>query len=104
MLDSLDVVLSAARSAAIFAQDPTRAAGGEANLILPDLKQAIVFGGIDGRSLLIYGLAIVALGLVFGIVIYRQLKNMPVHKSMLDISELIYATCKTYLITQGRSF
>jgi K(+)-stimulated pyrophosphate-energized sodium pump len=78
-------------------------AGGEANLVLPDLSQASFFGGaIDGRSLLLYGLIIVALGLLFGLVIYRQLKNMPVHQSMLDVSELIYETCKTYLVTQGK--
>jgi K(+)-stimulated pyrophosphate-energized sodium pump len=76
-------------------------AGSEANLKLPDLAQARFFGNaIDGRSLLLYGLIIVALGLVFGLVIYRQLKYAPVHSSMLDISELIYETCKTYLITQ----
>ncbi len=44
----------------------------------------------------------VALGLLFGIVMYHQLKNLPVHKSMLEISELIYETCKTYLVTQGK--
>jgi K(+)-stimulated pyrophosphate-energized sodium pump len=100
VLLSLDSVLSAARSAAVFAQDPTGKAGGEANLILPDLREATFFGGIDGRSLLLYGLIVVVLGLLFGMVIYRQLKNLPVHRSMLEISELIYATCKTYLVTQ----
>jgi K(+)-stimulated pyrophosphate-energized sodium pump len=76
--------------------------GGEANLVLPNLAQATFLGGMDGRTLLLYGLIIVALGLVFGLVIFYQLKNMPVHKSMLEISELIYETCKTYLITQGK--
>ena len=83
-----------------FAQE-SGAGGGEANLILPDLSTAS-FLGINGKVFLIYGLGIVALGLLFGILIYSQLKNMPVHKSMLDISELIYETCKTYLITQGK--
>ncbi len=79
----------------------TNQASGEANLILPDLSQATFFGGlIDGRSLLLYGLVIVVFGLLFGLVIYRQLKALPVHRSMLEISELIYETCKTYLITQ----
>ncbi len=79
------------------------AAGGEANLILPDLSQARFFGGaIDGRSLLLYGMVFVALGFLFGLVVYRQLKQMPVHRSMLEISELIYGTCKTYLVTQVR--
>ena len=86
---------------ASLAQPP--AASGEANLILPDLAQATFFGSaIDGRSLLIGGLFVVALGLLFGLVIYRQLKYMSVHQSMLDISELIYQTCLTYLVTQIR--
>jgi K(+)-stimulated pyrophosphate-energized sodium pump len=75
--------------------------GGEAHLLLPDLRQATFFGGsINGRSLVSFGLLIVALGLLFGLVIYRQLKSLPVHRSMLEISELIYETCKTYLATQ----
>jgi K(+)-stimulated pyrophosphate-energized sodium pump len=75
--------------------------GGEANLILPDLSQATFFGGaVNGQTLLTFGLLVVALGLVFGLVIYYQLKNAPVHSSMLEVSELIYETCKTYLITQ----
>src|SRR5690348_7523819 len=79
----------------------TNQASGEANLILPDLSQATFFGGaINGRSLLLYGLVIVAFGLLFGLVIYRNLKGLAVHRSMLEISELIYETCKTYLITQ----
>ena len=85
------------------AQQPPEQAGGEANLILPDLRDASFFGGaIDGRSLLLYSLIIVFLGLLFGLVIYRQLKNLPVHKSMLEVSELIYETCKTYLVTQAK--
>jgi len=84
-----------------FAQE--RHSSGEANLLLPDLGQSTFFGGlIDGRSLLLYSLIFVALGLLFGLVIYQQLKNLPVHRSMLEISELIYETCKTYLITQGK--
>ncbi|MFN7935553.1 MAG: sodium-translocating pyrophosphatase [Bryobacteraceae bacterium] len=77
-------------------------AGGEANLILPDLSKATFLGGIDGRSFLMIGLLVSVLGLAFGLVIYKQLQNMPVHSSMLEISELIYETCKTYLTTQGR--
>jgi K(+)-stimulated pyrophosphate-energized sodium pump len=83
------------------AQDRGQLAGGEANLILPDLSQATFFGGaINGQTLLTSGLLVVALGLVFGLVIYNQLKNAAVHSSMLEISELIYETCKTYLYTQ----
>lgn len=91
----------ASLAAAPLACGQERSPGGEANLILPDLAQARFFGdSIDGRSLLLGGLLIVVLGLLFGLVIYRQLKNMPVHQSMLEVSELIYETCKTYLVTQ----
>src|SRR3954470_15799158 len=79
----------------------TAPGGGEANLALPDLQLARFFGGaVDGRTLLLSSLVVSAFGLLFGLVIYRKLKYLPVHKSMLEISELIYATCKTYLITQ----
>ncbi len=76
-------------------------AGGEANLIIPDLSSQSFFG-MSGKSLLSLGLIVCVLGLIFGMVIYNQLKNMPVHASMLEISDLIYETCKTYLITQGK--
>ena len=75
----------------------------EAELILPDLKSVKFFGGrIDGWSLLVWGLVICAFGIVFGVVQYRRIKQMRVHKAMLEISELIYGTCKTYLFTQGK--
>ncbi len=73
----------------------------EADLILPDLGSVLV-GGYNGRTLLLIGIAVSAVGLVFGLVIYQQLKRMAVHSSMLEVSELIYETCKTYLITQGK--
>jgi K(+)-stimulated pyrophosphate-energized sodium pump len=73
----------------------------EIDLVIPDLA-SVAFLGIDGHTLLLFGLGVCVLGLVFGLVIYGQLKNLPVHRSMLEISELIYETCKTYLITQGR--
>ncbi|MGE5750072.1 MAG: sodium/proton-translocating pyrophosphatase, partial [Gemmatimonas sp.] len=75
--------------------------GGEANLVVPDLS-SVSFRGIPGTTLLMFGLLVCLAGLLFGLVIYSQLKKMPVHKSMLEISELIYETCKTYLITQGK--
>ncbi len=83
-----------------FAQG-SHEAGGEANLRLPDLSQ-VAFFGINGRTLLMIGIFVCALGLLFGLMIFTQLKNMPVHKSMREISELIYETCKTYLTTQGK--
>jgi K(+)-stimulated pyrophosphate-energized sodium pump len=74
---------------------------GEANLVLPDLSTE-TFQGVNGRTLLMGGLVVCVLGLAFGLVIYMRLKNMPVHRSMLEVSELIYETCKTYLVTQGK--
>jgi K(+)-stimulated pyrophosphate-energized sodium pump len=94
------VIQPGAQPIAAPVQQP-HAAGGEANLIIPDLSQ-VDFFGVHGTTLLKGGLLVCALGLVFGLVIYMQLKNMAVHQSMLDISELIYETCKTYLITQGK--
>src|SRR3974390_3525005 len=75
--------------------------GGEANLRLPDLSQ-VNFLGINGHRLLLFGILICIFGLLFGMTIFVRLKNMPVHRSMREISELIYETCKTYLITQGK--
>ena len=92
---------SQAVPSAAAAQEAPRHAGGEANLILPDLG-SVDFHGINGRTLLMAGLVVCVLGLAFGMVIFTRLKNLPVHKSMRDISELIYETCKTYLITQGK--
>ncbi|HET9131805.1 MAG TPA: sodium/proton-translocating pyrophosphatase, partial [Terriglobia bacterium] len=77
----------------------SQAFAGEAELVLPKLDQ-VKFGNIDGRSLLMLGLVVAALGLVFALVIFRRLRSMAVHSSMLEISELIYETCKTYLGTQ----
>src|SRR5262245_23721784 len=100
------LLLMLAAPAAVLAQPEGQPGGearrgGEANLVLPDLGTVDV-GGYDGRMLLIIGLGIAALGIVFGLVILNQLKNLPVHQSMREISELIYETCKTYLVTQGR--
>ncbi len=83
------------------APTPQHQGGGEANLKIPDLAQ-VSFGGLTGRALLQWGLLVTLLGGAFGMVIYRQLKSLPVHQSMRDISELIYETCKTYLVTQGK--
>ena len=102
-------VLAPGLAPAAQAQTPAPAAqvaapahsGGEASLKLPDLSQAS-FVGMTGRTMLQWGLLICLLGLAFGLVIYSQLKNLPVHQSMREISELIYETCKTYLITQGK--
>ncbi len=88
--------------ASAFAQDKGDV-GNEASLKLPDLSSvSFLNGAIDGHKLLLIGIAVCVLGLIFGLVIYSKLKNLPVHKSMLEVSELIYETCKTYLLTQGK--
>jgi K(+)-stimulated pyrophosphate-energized sodium pump len=79
----------------------TEHGGGEANLQLPDLS-SVSFFGMNGHNLLSIGLLFCAGGLLFGLAIYVQLKNLPVHRSMREISEMIYETCKTYLATQGK--
>jgi K(+)-stimulated pyrophosphate-energized sodium pump len=76
-------------------------AGGEANLLIPDLN-TVQFLGMGGKTLLSFGLIVCAAGLLFALIIYGRLKRLPVHASMLEISELIYETCKTYLVTQGK--
>jgi K(+)-stimulated pyrophosphate-energized sodium pump len=86
---------------AAFAQ-AAHEGGGEATLVLPDLGHVTFLGTMPGSTLLSGGIVVCLLGLTFGLVIYRQLKNLPVHKSMREISELIYETCKTYLVTQGK--
>jgi len=78
-------------------------AGGEAALKLPDLSSVSFFNGaINGHNLLLIGILFCVFGLLFGLAIYTHLKNLPVHRAMLEISELIYETCKTYLVTQGK--
>jgi K(+)-stimulated pyrophosphate-energized sodium pump len=104
------MLIAMAAPVAVFAQQPEPAApaqavaphvGGEASLVLPDLGQVDV-GGYNGRTLLMIGIGVSLLGLLFGLVILNQLKNLPVHRSMREVSELIYETCKTYLVTQGK--
>src|SRR5260370_21436713 len=83
------------------AQPPPPQVGGEARLVIPDLSQG-TFVGVNGRTLLMGGLAICTLGLLFGLFTYNELRDLPVHQSMREVSELIWETCKTYLFTQGK--
>src|ERR1700747_278284 len=90
-------------AAAAFSPAQGEAAGGEASLKLPDLSQvSFLNGAIDGHKLLLIGILFCLFGLGFGMAIYMRLKNLPVHRAMREISELIYETCKTYLVTQGK--
>jgi len=87
---------------------PALAASGhvsEADLVLPSLSDpalASFLGGMSGAELLSYGLLVCLAGLVFGAIIYHQIRRLPVHRTMAEVSELIYETCKTYMITQGK--
>ncbi|MCB0725030.1 MAG: sodium-translocating pyrophosphatase [Ignavibacteriae bacterium] len=74
---------------------PVMAFAGEADLILPELSA-------DQRNLLLFGFVICLLGLLFGIYQFIKVKKLKAHKSMLDISQVIFETCKTYLIQQGK--
>jgi K(+)-stimulated pyrophosphate-energized sodium pump len=94
----LSLLALIALAAPMFAAE----ANGEANLKLPDLSTASFLGGITGHNLLLGGLVVSALGLIFGLVIFVRLRNLPVHECMREVSELIYETCKTYLATQGK--
>ena len=97
-ISAVSAVLTLLSATAAMAQET---AGGEASLKLPDLSQ-VTFLGIDGHKLLTIGILFCVFGLMFGLTIYNRLKNLPVHRSMREVSELIYETCKTYLFTQGK--
>ncbi len=100
-LRSLTAVLAVTLLTAVAAAAQPSEAAGEANLKLPDLS-TVSFLGMNGHNLLLIGLLFCFFGLMFGLAIFMHLKNLPVHRAMLEISELIYETCKTYLITQGK--
>ncbi|MCX5792521.1 MAG: sodium-translocating pyrophosphatase [Elusimicrobia bacterium] len=89
----------AAAAALLMTSAPAFAS--EAELIIPDLS-SVSFLGMTGHNLLLGGLVICVLGMLFGLLQSMQISKLPVHKSMKDISELIYETCKTYLFTQGK--
>ena len=93
-MGALLVPLTMAGCATSGGDGEASAGGGEASLVLPDLSTVTVVGGGSGRALLMLGLLICAFGLGFGLIVYSQLKRMPVHASMREISELIYSTCK----------
>src|ERR1700744_1447003 len=99
----LSAVAALLAGGAVSAFAQPESAGGEAALKLPDLSQVSFFNGaIDGHKLLLIRILFCLFGLAFGMAIYMRLKNLPVHRSMREISELIYETCKTYLVTQGK--
>jgi len=101
MVLMLALMTSPALLAQETAQDAHRRPGGEVNIQLPDLNQGD-FLGMTGHQILLSGLVVCVLGLLFGLWTYTAVKNLPVHRSMAEVSELIYETCKAYLIQQGK--
>ncbi|MFM8408640.1 MAG: sodium/proton-translocating pyrophosphatase, partial [Alphaproteobacteria bacterium] len=79
---------------------PLAARASETDIVLPDFRSATFLGGMNGHTVLLIGMLVSLVGFVFGILMYSQIRNLPVHRSMSEISELIYETCKTYLLTQ----
>lgn len=75
--------------------------GGEANLVLPTLDNVVLAGGMSGRLALILALGLCVAGLLFGGLVLAQLRRLPTHPSMGEVADLIYATCRTYLLRQG---
>ena len=103
MATKISAVAALLTVGAVSASAQPESAGGEASLKLPDLSSVSFFNGaIDGHRLLLVGILFCLGGLGFGMAIYMRLKNLPVHRAMREISELIYETCKTYLVTQGK--
>lgn len=102
LLGGAALVLTGCASESAAPEGGGSAHGGEVNLVLPDLGVVNIMGGGSGRALLIVGLLVCVFGLGFGAVAYVQLRALPVHPSMREVSELIYTTCKAYLIKQGR--
>ncbi|MDA3865440.1 MAG: sodium-translocating pyrophosphatase [Salinivirgaceae bacterium] len=80
---------------------PIVSMAGEADLVVPDLSLFKALGS-DGWTLLAWGLVVIVLGLFFGLAQFRHIKKYPAHKSMLNVADTIYQTCKTYLLQQGR--
>ncbi|MBP7527237.1 MAG: sodium-translocating pyrophosphatase [Syntrophorhabdaceae bacterium] len=78
---------------------------GEADIILPDLSTVTftLFGStVSGVSIMYFGIVICFVGLIFAILQASQTKKMPAHKAMLDVSAVIWETCKSYLAQQGK--
>jgi K(+)-stimulated pyrophosphate-energized sodium pump len=80
---------------------PMVARASETDIVLPDFR-SVSFFGIDGHSFLLYGIIVCLLGMAFGFFMFARVKKLQVHGAMREVSELIYETAKTYLITQGK--
>ncbi|MGH7742276.1 MAG: sodium-translocating pyrophosphatase, partial [Candidatus Eiseniibacteriota bacterium] len=91
-------------SALALAAAPLAVFASELDLQIPAIDtQYQIFGQtVGGQTLLMIGIGVCVLGMVFGLMMFNQVKRMPAHQSMLDVSNIIYETCKTYLLQQGR--
>jgi len=77
----------------------------EADLAIPDLHEGTfhIFGGeVSSWYFLFYGAIIIAGTLFFSLFLFHQVKKLPVHSSMARVGQIIYGTCRTYLLQQGR--
>ncbi|MCS7089791.1 MAG: sodium-translocating pyrophosphatase [Verrucomicrobiota bacterium] len=76
----------------------------EAQLRLPSLREVHfpALGGASGYTLMLLGIGVCAVGALFGLIQYLQTKALPVHEAMRNVSTLIWETCKSYLIQQGK--
>jgi K(+)-stimulated pyrophosphate-energized sodium pump len=98
----LALALSGLGAAALLL--PGIALASELDLKIPAITTSYsLFGStVSGHTLLLLGLVVCALGMAFGMTMFNQVKGLPAHQSMLDVSNIIYETCKTYLLQQGR--
>lgn len=86
----------AALSALFLAVSP--ACASEASLVVPNIKASSVFS----FNLLLIGMAVSVIGLVFGFIEFLKIKGIKAHTCMTDVGNLIFETCKTYLVQQGK--
>ena len=98
------VGLGVCSAAAVLGLSSGTALASEADLKLPELKDVAFasLGGISGYHLMLIGIGVCFLGLAFGLFQYFTTEKLPVHKSMRDVSSIIWETCKSYLAQQGK--
>lgn len=82
---------------------PILSMASEADLPIPDLSSSYFsLFGMNGHTLLFWGILVIAFGMLFGLLQFIKIKKLPAHKSMLAVSDIIYQTCKTYMHQQGK--
>ncbi len=89
----------------LFLSSALQAVASEADLAIPDLHNGAPYtmlGGITPWNLLFYGAMVIAGTLGISLFLRQQIKKIRAHESTLKIAEIIYQTCRTYLIQQGK--